>query len=241
MSKKKTSKHSAKIDDLNDPLSRAEQKIKRNRKLILFVGIGILVVALLVLGYIYLWHKPAVKKANIAYGCAANKEIVYQSQSMQLDSAAAAAGLADVIKTYEGAARKGHDGGNNAKLMAAVNCYKAGQYQKALDWLKDYDRKDQIIAASSKALEGDCYVNLDKFKEAISAFQSAAKIAKGNPMLEPYCLIKEATVQRHLGNFQAEAALYKKILDTYPEYTNVTGENYEAYYQRALAQAGQKK
>lgn len=241
MSKKETSETRTKLDDLNDSLTRAEQKIQGNRKLILYIGIGALVVALLVLGYIYLIHKPSVNKANTAYGIADNKELVYQAQSMQLDSAATATELAAITKAYEDAARNGHDGGNNATLMAAVYNYKNGQYQKALDLLKDYDRNDEIIAASSKALEGDCYVNLDKFDEAIKSFQEAAKIAKGNPTLEPYCILKEATVQRHQGNFQAEAALYKKIIETYPEYATVTGENYEAYYQRALAQGGEKK
>ncbi|MBD5255698.1 MAG: hypothetical protein HDS53_06475 [Barnesiella sp.] len=240
MSKKETTETRTKIDDLNDSLTRAELKVQNNKKLILYVGIAAVVVVLLVLGYIYLIHKPSVNKANTAYGMADNKELAFQMQSMQLDSAGRVTEMAAVTKAYEDAARNGGDGGNNATLMAAVYNFKSGQYQKALDLLKEYDRNDEIIGATSKALEGDCYVNLDKFDEAIKSFQEAAKIAKGNSTLEPYCILKEATVQRHKGNFTAEAELYKKILDTYPEYSQMTGENYEAYYQRALAQAGQK-
>lgn len=241
MSKKETTETRTKIDDLNDSLTKVEQKVQNNKKMILYVGIAALVVALLVLGYIYLIHKPSANKSNTAYGVADNKELVYQMQSMQLDSAGRVTEMAAVTKAYEDAARNGGDGGNNATLMAAVYNFKSGEYQKALDLLKKYDRNDKIIGATSKALEGDCYVNLDKFDEAIKSFQEAAKIAKGNPTLEPYCILKEATVQRHKGNFTAEAELYKKILETYPEYSQMTGENYEAYYQRALAQAGQKK
>lgn len=243
MSKKETSETRTKIDDLNDSLTRVEQKVQNNKKLILYICIGALALVLLVFGYIYLIHKPSVNKANTAYGVADNKDLTFQMQSMQLDSAGRVAEMAAVTKAYEEAARKGGDGGNNATIMAAVYNFKSGQYQKALDLLKDYDRNDKIIAATSMALEGDCYVNLDKFDDAIKAFQKAAKIAQGNPTLEPYCLLKEATVQRHKGNFTAEAELYKKIIETYPEYAQMTGENYEAYYQRALAQskAGQKK
>lgn len=241
MSKKENTETRTKIDDLNDTLTRAEQKVQGNKKLIMYICLGAVVVVLAVLAFLYLYLHPAQNKANTAYGIAGAKDYAFQMQSMQLDSAARATELAAVMKAYEDAARTGHDGGNNARLMAAVYNFKSGQYQKALDLLKDYDRNDEIIAATSKALEGDCYVNLDKFDEAIKAFQEAAKIAKGNPTLEPYCILKEATVQRHKGNFTAEAELYKKIIETYPEYAQVTGENYEAYYQRALAQAGQKK
>ena len=214
MSKKETTETRTKIDDLNDSLTRAELKVQNNKKLILYVGIAAVVVVLLVLGYIYLIHKPSVNKANTAYGMADNKELAFQMQSMQLDSAGRVTEMAAVTKAYEDAARNGGDGGNNATLMAAVYNFKSGQYQKALDLLKEYDRNDEIIGATSKALEGDCYVNLDKFDEAIKSFQEAAKIAKGNSTLEPYCILKEATVQRHKGNFTAEAELYKKILDT---------------------------
>ncbi|MCM1291999.1 MAG: hypothetical protein NC111_04150 [Bacteroides sp.] len=241
MSKKESTETRTKIDDLNDSLTKAEMKVQNNKKIIMWACVIAAVLVAAVLGYIYLIYNPGKNKADTAYGVASSKEVVYQINATQLDSAAAATQQDAVIKAYETAAAKGHNGGNNAKLMAAVNLFKKGDYNKALTYLKDYDTKDDVIAITSKTLEGDCYVNLDKFEDAIKCFQAAAKLAKGNATLQPYCWLKEATVQRHLGNFAAEADLYKQIIDTYPEYAQVTGENYEAFYERAKIQAEGKK
>lgn len=241
MAKKETPEVRTKIDDINDSLTKAEMRVQNNKKAIMWACVIVAVVVVAVLGFIYLYLQPSVNKANTAYGMAVGKEAAYQAGQMQLDSAARATELAGVLKAYEDVAKQGHDGGNNATLMAAVYSYKTGDYNKAISLLKDYDRNDEVIATTSKALEGDCYVNLDKPEEAIKCFQEAQKIADGNPTLAPYCILKEATVQRHLGNYSAEAALYKQILDSYPEYAAVTGENYEAFYQRALQQAEAKK
>lgn len=241
MAKKENQETRTKIDDLNDSLTKAEMKVQDNKKLIMWVCLIVAAVVICVLAYIYLFLHPAQNKANTAYGLASDKAANYQAQQGGLDSAANAAELAGVMKAFEDAAKLGHDGGNNSTVMAAVYAYKSGDYNKALELLKDYDRNDEIIATTSKALEGDCYVNLDKMDEAVKAYQEALKISNGNPTLAPYCILKEATVQRHLGNYAAEADLYKKIIETYPEYAQVTGENYEAYYERAKLQAEKKK
>lgn len=241
MAKKETSEVRTKIDEINDSLTKVEMRVQDNKKIIMWACVIVAIVVVAVLGFIYLYLKPSVNKANTAYGMAVSKEAAYQANRNQLDSATRATELVGVLKAYEDAARQGHDGGNNARLMAAVYAYKSGDYNKALGLLKDYDRNDEVIATTSKALEGDCYVNLDKPEDAIKCFQEAQKIANGNPTLAPYCILKEATVQRHLKNYSAEAALYKQILDTYPEYSATTGENYEVYYQRALQQANAKK
>ncbi len=241
MAKNESQETRTTIDDLNDTLTKAELKVQDNKKIILWAAIGIAAFACIILLFIYAYLRPAQNKANTAYGQAAQKEFAFNMNESSLDSAARAAGLADVIAAYEAAAKKGKDGGNNARLMAAANAYKAGDYQKALSLLKDYSRKDEILACTSKALEGDCYVNLDKFDEALNAFKEAVKIADGNPTLAPYCLLKEATVLRHLGKYSDEADIYKEIIEKYPQYAAQTNENYEAFYQRALKQAEAKK
>lgn len=241
MAKKENQETRTTIDELNDSLTKAELKVQDNKKLIMWCCLIAAAVVVCVLLYIYVFLRPSQNKANTAYGMASDKEAAYQMQQNQLDSAARATELAVVMKAYEDAAKLGHDGGNNATLMAAVYAYKSGDYNKALELLKDYDRSDDIIATTSKALEGDCYVNLDKMEDAIEAYKDALKTANGNPTLAPYCILKQATVQRHLGNYAAEAELYKQIIETYPEYAQVTGENYEAYYERAKAQAEKKK
>ena len=58
-------------------------------------------------------------------------------------------------------------------------------------------------------------------------------------MYTPLFLMKEATVQRELKNYTAEAELYQQILSDYPEYQAATQINIEKFLARAKAQAGE--
>lgn len=223
------------LDDVNDSLSRAELKVQDNKKVIMWVSVAVAALVAIVLIYIYLIRRPGVDNADKNVGLADNKALVYDYNSGMLSDSARAEALTDVVKSYEAAAENGYDGGNRAKLMTAVYAYEQGDYEKALSMLKDYDRTDNIIGATSKALEGDCYVNLDKYQEAIECYKEALKISEDNPMLAPYFLLKEATVQRELKNFAAEAEIYQTLLDKYPQYGEENGIDFEKYLARAKA------
>lgn len=231
------------IDELNDTLTRAEMKVQDNKKFIMWLCIAVAAIVVIVLIYIYAILRPGKERSNTNYGLAALKETVYNIEQQQgLDSASSAQRLAEVAKAYETVAEsEGHDGGNNATLMAAVYEYKLGNYEKALEYLDDYDKQDNIIAATSRSLAGDCYVNLDKFDEAISAYRDACSLSDNNPVLIPMFKVKEATVQRHLKNYAAEAELYQEIIDNYPESTMNLGIDVETYLARAKANAGAAK
>lgn len=241
MAKNNTQETRTAIDDINDQLTKAEMKVQDNKKLIMWAVVAVAVIVVLVLLYLYAYLKPSKNAADNALGLANNKEAVYNINSQQLDSAANATELAAITKAYEEvAAKHGHDGGNNATLMAAIYNYKQGDYQKALNYLSDYDGKDVIIAAMSKALEGDCYVNLDKLDDALAAFKKAEKLGASNPEVAPYCLLKQATVLRAQKKYAEEAEVYSTLISTYPEYAVAVGANFETLRERALLQADKK-
>lgn len=233
MAKKESKETRTKIDDINDSLTRAELRIQKNKKLIMWICIGVAVLVVGVLIYLYAVLFPSRDKANTAYGKAANLENGFNMalESQQLDSAGVVKNINEIAAEYEKAARLGHDGGNNATLMAAVYNYRKGDYNKALQLLKDYDQEDEIIAATSKSLEGDCYVNLDKFDDAIKAYDEAIKIAEDNNMLIPYFMNKKAVVYHHLKNYSAEIDIYTTILDQYPHFAGI--EPIEIYLELA--------
>ena len=215
-----------KIDDINDSLSSVEQKVQNNQKVIMWGTIILAVIACAVLIYIYAVRRPGIQAANDAIG-QADIELAMGNDSIAL-------------MQYEQIADEyGYEAGNRANLNAAILLYQKGEWQKALDYVKNYKATDDIIGASAKALEGDCYVNLKDFDKAISCYADAAKISDKNPMYTPLFLMKEATVQRELKNYSAEAALYQEILDNYPEYQAATQIDVEKYLGRAKAQMGE--
>lgn len=236
MAKSKNTETRTAIDSINDSLSKAELRIQNNKKIIMWVSIGIAAIVAGILIYVYGFYRPAVNKANNEFGLASNAYLSATAMGQPSDTI-----LLEQIQIFEDAAANGHDGGNNATLMAAILSYQVGDYQKALDLLDDYDRSDEVIAATSRALEGDCYVNLGNFDKGLDAFRKAQKEAKGNPILVPYLLLKQANVLRELKKYSEEAAIYETLLEKYPRYQQQTGFDFQLALNRAKAQAGTGK
>lgn len=236
MAKNNNTETRTKLDDINDTLSKAELRVQNNKKVIMWASVAVAVVVALVLIYVYAIYRPSVNKANNQYGLASNAYLAAGAQGVPSDST-----LVEVGELYKAAAADGHDGGNNATLMAAVVSYQTGDYQGALDLLADYDRNDQIIAATSQALQGDCYVNLGELDKGLEAFRAAEKTAAGNPLLVPYMLVKQANVLREQKAYGDEAAIYEKLLEEYPQYQQSAGIDFQLCLDRAKTQGGAGK
>ena len=113
------------IDNLNDQLTGLEQKVQNNQKIIAWICIAVAAVVCIVLLYIYAIHKPGAEAARNAIGQA---DITLSEGN---DSLA-------LVQYKQVAADYGHEGGNRAKLNAAILLYKQGQWQEAINYLDDY-------------------------------------------------------------------------------------------------------
>lgn len=214
------------IDNLNDQLTGLEQKVQNNQKIIAWICIAVAAVVCIVLLYIYAIHKPGAEAARNAVGQA---DITLSEGN---DSLA-------LVQYKQVAADYGHEGGNRAKLNAAILLYKQGQWQEAINYLDDYKASETLIGASSQALKGDCYVNLKKYDEALNCYEKAVKISDDNPAYTPYFLMKEATVYRELKDYKKEASVYQAIVDEYPDYGPSINVDMQKYLERAKAEAGE--
>lgn len=226
MAKENQTENRTAVEELNDSLTGIEQKVQNNQKPIMWACVAVVAVVCAVLIYVYGIRRPGIESANNAIGQAD------LTMAMGNDSLA--------LQQYQQVADEyGYEAGNRAQLNAAILLYQQGKYQEAINYLKNYSANESIIGASSKALEGDCYVNLKNYNEAIDCYREAAKISDKNPSYTPYFLMKEATVQRELKNYKAEADLYRTIRDEYPEYAAMQQIDFEKYIARAEAQAGE--
>ncbi len=226
MAKENQTENRTAVEELNDSLTGIEQKVQNNQKTIMWACVAVVAVVCAVLIYVYGIRRPGIESANNAIGQAD------LTMAMGNDSLA--------LQQYQQVADEyGYEAGNRAQLNAAILLYQQGKYQEAINYLKNYSANESIIGASSKALEGDCYVNLKNYNEAIDCYREAAKISDKNPSYTPYFLMKEATVQRELKNYKAEADLYRTIRDEYPEYAAMQQIDFEKYIARAEAQAGE--
>lgn len=215
------------IDEVNDTLTGISEKVQNNPRTILWGSLIVTAIIAVILIYVYVVREPGKNAANNAIG-QADIELLMGNDSVAL------------AKYQQVAANEGYDGANLARLNAAILLYKDKKYEEAIKYLNDYSAAESIIGASSKSLEGDCYVNLKKYNEALDCFKQAVKISDNNPHYTPAFLLKEATVYRELKDYKNEAAVYELIDRDYPNYGAEVGIDLKKYLKRAqdAAQAG---
>ena len=194
MANKNESETRTSLDEINDQLTGLEQKVQDNQKKIMWGIVAVLAVICLILVWIYAVRRPGIEAADNAVG-QADLTLNLGNDSLAL------------VQYKQVADDYGYEAGNRAALNAAILLYKNKNYEEAITYLKKYSPNESLIGASSQSLMGDCYVNLKEYDKAIDCFRKAADISDNNPHYTPVFLMKEATVQRELKNYKAEAQL----------------------------------
>ncbi len=225
MAKKQDQGARTTLEEVNDSLSTAAQRIEDNKKYINWALIAIAAIVLLAVGYIYGIRNPNLQKAKDQIG-KADIALIQGNQD-------------EALKGYEQvAAEFGNKPGERAHLNAAILLYEKGEYEKALKHLEDYSPAGDLIGPASQSLMGDCYVNLKKYDKAMAAYEKAISLTNGNEMYAPAFMIKKALLLHEQKKYAEEAAIFQSIKDDYPQYGQVSGFNVEKYLERANALAG---
>ncbi len=193
---------------------------KVNKKAI--ITVAAIVLAIVVIGLIwYFISSSASKKAD---------EAIALADTEMNDSIA--------LTRYMEAAALGSKSGNRAKLEAAIRLYQKGDYQKAISYLEDASTDSKVVEAGKYTLLGDCYVNLDNYDKALSAYDKAISVSDNNPQVVPFVLVKKANIYRAQGKYSEEYDAYKTIFDKYPEYANNLSFDIRKYAERARVATG---
>ena len=175
------------LEEVNESLTSAAQRIEDNKKYINWALIAIAVLVLLAVAYIYGFRNPNLEKAKQQIG-----EADIELMNNNIDEA---------LKDYEKvAAEFNNKPAERAHLNAAIILYDKGEYEKAAKHLEDYDPAGNLIGPASQSLLGDCYVNLKKLDKALAAYDKAISLAGENEAYAPAFIeaIKEQTGKRYV-------------------------------------------
>jgi len=225
MAKKQDQGARTTLEEVNESLTTAAQRIEDNKKYINWALIAIAVIALLAIGYIYGIRNPNLEKAKEQIGTA-DLELLQGNEDQAL-------------KDYEKvAAEFGNKTAERAHLNAAILLYQKGEYEKAVKHLEEFSPAGNLIGPASQSLLGDCYVNLKKLDKAIAAYDKAISLAGDNDAYAPAFMVKKASVLHEQKKYAEEAAVYQTIKDKYITYTQQTGLNVDKYIERANELAG---
>lgn len=223
------------IESMNESLTSFGGKIEKNKKSIFGIVAAVIVVVLAVFGWIF-WNKSNDKKSAQQFSSAlvkAQKNInPNEAKAESIYTANLIKELSNVAKTEDGKA-----GAHQANIVKGALLFQEGKAAEALKALENVDVNEPNIEANVIILRGDCYVDLNKYAEALKQYEEAFTLVKeANPEIAARLLLKKARVLDAQKKYADALAVYELILKDYPQ--NVAGMNVEAYAERERALAG---
>jgi tetratricopeptide (TPR) repeat protein len=111
-------------------------------------------------------------------------------------------------------------GGTKAANLAsfyAGSCYiKLGDFNKAIQYLKDFSTTDQILQERDLGLLADAYSELNRKEEAAEQYKKAGTYYQEDQLFSPEYLFRAGFLYESMGKTQEAVSMYKIIKDKYP-------------------------
>jgi len=228
MSKSKTPKQEEKnIVAVEQALSRSEQFIERNQKIIIWV-VGIIV--LLVAGYILATRfvlAPREKEASAEMFMA---ELHFERDSLQLalNGDGVYPGFLDIISEY-----RFTSAANLSNYYAGIIYMRLGEYELALEHLKRFNGRDKLVGAMALGAIGDAYIELGQLDRGLRFYRRAYS-HEPNDLTTPLFLFKAGLTKEVMGEPAEALKYYERIKEEFPN--TAEGRNIDRYIGRVSVQ-----
>ena len=196
-------------------ISKSEQFIEENQKLLIGIAVGIIVVVLAIFGIKKFVSEPRQAKANEAifaaeqYFAQGNYNAALYGDSTSTDKYGV--GLLKVIDKY-GSTKAG----KRAKYEAGICFLRLGNYQEALKYLGKYNGKDQLTPVFDEMMKGDAEVEQGNNEAALKHYIKAAKM-DDNAVSAPFALFKAGMVYMMTDNNAKAVECFEQVKSNYPE------------------------
>jgi tetratricopeptide (TPR) repeat protein len=211
MAKNKKDESPQTITNVEETLTRTEQFLEDNYK-ILLTGLGVIavIVGIFWLGKLYLGKRSDEAQSQMFQ---AQKYLEMDSLKLALNGDGNYLGFLDIAKEY-----KLTNAGNLARYSAGICYLHLGQFQDAIDMLDKYSKKDKVLGSLALGAQGDAYVELGNIEKGISLYLEAADFA-ANSFNTPLFIMKAGELYELTGKYKEALTLYERIESEYPEST----------------------
>jgi tetratricopeptide (TPR) repeat protein len=202
-------------EEIKGRLERGEAFIRKNSKIF---G-GILVGVILLIAAILYFQIDTQNKNTKAQAEMFQAVYYFEQDSIEfaLNGDGSNAGFLKIIDDYGRT-----DAANLAHFYVGSIYLSKGEFQEAVDHLKQFSADDFFVQARALALLGDAYMELDNTKDAIASYKRAID-HKENKFFAPRYLSKLAVAYEEAGDLNSAIKAYAEIEDKYFEsfeYTN---------------------
>ena len=212
-------------EKVSETISRTDQFFRDNKKAIYGILIALLVIGLGIVAFYKFYYQPKTKEA-VAQMFPAEANFRNGEYDLALNGDGNVLGFSQIIDDF------GSKAGKDVYFYAGVCELQLGNYQEAVNYLKKYNGKEDILKARAIGCMGDAYVGLEKYNDALDCFDKAA--AAADNMFAATYLLKAGVVCEELGNNDKALTYYKKIKDQYPQ--SIEGYDIDKYITRIESQ-----
>ncbi|MCK5136960.1 MAG: tetratricopeptide repeat protein [Bacteroidales bacterium] len=211
MSKKKNVKQTDKnLEGIEQVLTRSEQFIEDNQKILTYVLSGLIIILLVVIGGNRYYLKPLNEEAaaDMFY---AERFFEVDSFNLALNGLGTYPGFLDVMDDY------GFTKSAKIAMYYAGVCYhNMGDYETALDYLGKFKTNDLLVGAAKYSTMGDACVELGELEKAVSLYKKGIEKYQNN-FSSPILLKKLGIVYEELGDLDQALDSYQTIESLYSE------------------------
>lgn len=222
--------------ELNAPVleqfGKAESFVKGNKKILSYVGGGILAIVAGYFAYQQFVFIPKEKEAN-------NKIYLLEqyfftdSFDVVLNGKASEdiMGAVDFVDEFGGT-----NAAQKAAYFAGIAYMNKKEWSSAIEYFEKFKMKDLTLYPNVKSLIGDCYVELNDLGAAAAAFKDAYAAGAKNELVAPKALKKLGLVYEEEKNYKDALAAYTRVKEEYGE--TLDARDIDAYISRAKAKMG---
>jgi tetratricopeptide (TPR) repeat protein len=184
---------------------------KKNQQIIIYLIAGGLIAAAAIFGYSEFYQKPLEAKAADAM-YVAEKYFANDSSALVLNGDGNSKGVLYIIKEFSGT-----KAANLAKYYAGMSYYRLKDYNKAIEYLKDFSTNAKQVQAVAYGSIGDAYSELKKNDEAIEYYKKAGTHFPEDEAISSEYLFRAASFLELNGKNDAALEIYKQIKKDYPK------------------------
>lgn len=218
------------LQEIESALTKTEQFIEDNQKIITY-AIGVIVLVVLgYLGFNKFYMQPREKEAQ-SQMFMAEQYFEKDSFNLALNGDGNYLGFLDIIDDY-GMTKSA----NLARYYAGISYLRSGQYEDAIDQLGSFSTDDLVLGPVAEGAKGDAYLELGQKDKALKQYQKAASMTT-NEFTTPIYLLKAGNLLESEGDLNKALALYKEIKEKFAE--SAEGRSIDKYIARIEVQ--QKK
>lgn len=207
----------SKVKTIDPTLEGIQFFYESNKKVINYVGGGLVAIIALFCAYKFYWLPEKEKEAA--------NEIFWAQSYFERDSFNIALNGGKMVRSADGdktmmgfeqvADEYGITATGNVAHYYAGICYlRTGQYEKAIEQLGKYDGDDEMIAPIAVGAIGDANMELNRVDEAIKYYLKAAE-KRNNNFTTPIYLKKAALAYELKNNYSEALGMYERIRKEY--------------------------